>query len=261
MQSKLQKIVNKFVEVKDDYDRLKFKLNEKMKKCEALIEERNKYKNATEGKKIFARKKTEKKIEQSFEDINLDIKEMEKELKHQKKNPKKFPDIKTKEKILDLLKKKLNILKAKYDDNDYDEDEYSHNENQIQTLEKFLNSKQQLGDNNERDIYEEEENKIDEWNKRVKKQDEQLDEIHKGVGKLKKEAGTAGVGINKIGTKVHKLNKHTDKTQKSVKTQNERLKELVFKMRSADRYCCDIILILILIGLLCTLYSIIKHKF
>ena len=249
------------MEVKDDYDRLKFKLNEKMKKCEALIEERNKYKDATEGKKIFARKKTEKMIEQSFEDINLDIKEMEKELKHQKKNPKKFHDIKTKEKILDLLKKKLNILKAKYDDNDYDEDEYSHNENQIQTLEKFLNSKQQLGDNNERDIYEEEENKIDEWNKRVKKQDEQLDEIHKGVGKLKKEAGTAGVGINKIGTKVHKLNKHTDKTQKSVKTQNERLKELVFKMRSADRYCCDIILILILIGLLCTLYSIIKHKF
>jgi hypothetical protein len=250
------------VEVKDDYDRLKFKLNEKMKKCEALIEERNKYKDSTEGKKILARKKAEKKIEQSFEDINLDIKEMEKELKHQKKNPKKFPDIKTKEKIFDLLKKKLNILKAKYDDNDYDEDEYSQNENQIQTLENFLSSKQNFGgDNYERDIYEEEENKIGEWNKRVKQQDEQLDEIHKGVGKLKKEAGTAGIGINKIGTKVKKLNKHTDKTQKSVKSQNERLKELVFKMRSADKYCCDIILILILIGLVCTLYSIIKHKF
>ena len=128
-------------------------------------------------------------------------------------------------------------------------------------MENFLGSKQNFGDNNERDIYEEEENKIEEWNRRMKKQDEQLDEIHKGVGKLKKEAGTAGEGINKIGTKVKNLNKHTDKTQKSVKSQNERLKELVFKMRSADKYCCDIILILILIGLVCTLYSIIKHKF
>ena len=58
-------------------------------------------------------------------------------------------------------------------------------------MENFLSSKQNFGgDNYERDIYEEEENKIGEWNKRVKQQDEQLDEIHKGVGKLKKEAGT-----------------------------------------------------------------------
>ena len=185
---------------------------------------------------------------------------MEKELKHQKKNPKKFPDVQTKEKIMVLLKKKFNIIKAKYEDDDYNEDEYSQNENQIQTLENFLTSKQIFEDNNERDIYEEEENKIDEWNKRIKQQDEQLDEIHEGVGKLKKEAGTAGEGINKIGTKVKNLNEHTDKTQKSVKSQNERLKELVL-IRSADKLCCDIILILILIGLICTLYSVIKHKF
>jgi hypothetical protein len=93
------------VEVKDDYDRLKFKLNEKMKKCEALIEERNKYKDATEGKKILARKKAEKKIEQSFEDINLDIKEMEKELKHQKKILKNFLILKLKKKFLIYSKK------------------------------------------------------------------------------------------------------------------------------------------------------------
>ena len=232
-----------------------------MKKCEALIEERNKYKDATEGRKILARKKAENKIEKSFEDMNLDIKEMEKELKHQKKNPEKFPNLQAKEKILNLLKKKLDILKSKYEDNDFDEDEYDQNENQTQTLETFLNSNQNVGDNVERGIYEEEENKIEEWNNRIKKQDEQLDEIHKGVGKLKKEAGMAGVGINKIGDKGKNLNKHTDKTQKSLNSQNARLKELVNKIRSSNKYCCDIILILILIGLLCTLYSVVKHKY
>ena len=152
-------------------------------------------------------------------------------------------------------------MKSKYEDNDFDEDEYDQNENQIQTLETFLNSNQNVGDNVERGIYEEEENKIEEWNNRIKKQDEQLDEIHKGVGKLKKEAGMAGVGINKIGDKVKNLNKHTDKTQKSLNSQNARLKDLVNKIRRPDKYCCDIILILIVIGLLCTLYSVVKHKY
>ena len=95
----------------------------------------------------------------------------------------------------------------------------------------------------------------------MKNQDEQLDEIHKGVGQLKYEAGLAGQGIRNIDTKVQNVTKHVDKTHKSVNTQNSRLKELIFKFRSADKYCCDIILILILIGLVCTLYSIIKHKF
>ena len=255
--------MNKFVEVKDDFDRLKFKLNEKIKKCELLIDERIKYKNTQDGRKILARKKAEKKLDELYEDIDLDIKEMEKELNHQKKNPKKFPNINTKTQILDLLKKKLKILKSKSeDDEEYDPDEYSQNENQIQTLEQFLTTNNSFqNDINNRDIYEEEENKIGEWKNRIKTQDDKLDEIHKGVGKIKQEAKTAGIGISKTGKRVKELTKHVDKTHKSVSSQNERLKELINKIRSGDKYCCDIILILILIGLIFTLYSIVKHKF
>ena len=232
-----------------------------MKKCEVLLDERSKLKDATTGKKIVERKKIEQRIESILEDIRSDIKEMEKELKHQKKNPKKFPDIDTKNEILDLLIKKADILKSKYEDAEYNEDEYSQNEERIQTLEQFLNTNNSSGNNEGRALYEEEEKKIGEWKYRMKNQDEQLDEIHKGVGQLKYEAGLAGQGIRNIDTKVQNVTKHVDKTHKSVNTQNSRLKELIFKFRSADKYCCDIILILILIGLVCTLYSIIKHKF
>ena len=253
--------MKKFVEVKDDYNRLKFRLNEKMKKCEVLLEERSKLKDATQGKKIMERKKIENKIGQLLEEIRLDLKEMESELKHQKKNPKKFTDVETKSSILELLIKKYEILKSKNEDAYYNEDEYSESENKIQTLEQFLNSNQNSNNvGGGRDLYEEEENKIGEWKNRMKYQDDQLDEIHKGVGRLKQEANTAGKGINDIGTRVNKVSEHVDKTHKSVNTQNSRLKELIFKFRSADKYCCDIILILILIGLVCTLYSIIKHK-
>lgn len=257
----LIKIAKKFVEVKDDYNRLKFITNEKMKKCESLLEERYKLKDATQGKKIMERKKIENKINNLLGDIKDDLKEMEKELKHQRKSPEKFTDVETKSKILDLLKKKLNILKSKYDDDEYSEEDLSQNENQIKTLEQFLNDKGNDSYAVGRDLYDEENNKIGEWKNRVKDQDAQLDEIHKGVGQLKHEAGLAGQGINNFGIKVKKLNKHVDQTHKSVNTQNARLKELINKFRSADKYCCDIILILIFIGLVCTLYSIIKHKY
>ena len=230
-----------------------------MKKCEVLLEERNKLKDATEGRKILERKKVENKINTLLEEIRLDIKEMESELKHQKKNPTKFTDIQTKNTILDLLLKKYDILKSKYEDADFNDEEYSDNENKIQTLEQFINSNK-INNSMGRDLYEEEENKIGEWKNRMKNQDDQLDEIHKGVGVLKQEAGMARKGIDYIGTKVNIVGDHVDKTHKSVNTQNARLKELLFKFRSADKYCCTIILILIFIGLLCTLYSIIKHK-
>lgn len=247
--------------MKDDYNRLKFRLNEKMKKCEVLLEEKSKLKDATSGKKIMERKKIENKLDSLLEEIRVDIKEMETELKHQKKNPKKFTDVKTKSEILELLKKKLDILKSKNEDAEYNDDEYSQNEDRIQTLEQFLNTNNTSGNMIDRSLYTEEENKIGIWKNRVKDQDDQLDEIHKGVGRLKYEAGVAGQGINNIGVKAKAVTQHVDKTHKSVNTQNARLKELLFKFRSADKYCCTIILILIFIGLLCTLYSIIKHKF
>ena len=256
------KIAKKYVEVKDDYNRLKFKVNDKMKKCETLIEERNKLKDATEGKKIMERKKIEKKIDSLIEEIKSDIKEMETEIKYQKKNPQKFTDIQTKSKILDLLKKKLDLIKSRYDDSESSEDDYSRNENQLQTLEQFLNSnKAGSGYNDSRGLYQEEDDKIGEWKNRVNDQDAQLDDIHKGVGNLKYEANRAGQQINDFGIKIKNVTKHVDKTHKSVNTQNARLKELLFKFRSADKFCCTIILVLIFIGLVCTLYSIIKHKF
>ena len=232
-----------------------------MKKCEVLLSERSKLKDATSGKKIMERKKIENNINSLLEDIRLDIKEMEKELKHQRKDPKKFPDVETKSEILNLLVKKKEILKSKYEDAEYNEDEYSQNEEKIQTLEQFLNKNNSNSNVVGRELYEEEENKIGMWKNRVKEQDEQLDEIHIGVGQLKNEAKIAGKMINDIGKKVGKVSKHVDNTHKSVNSQNSRLKELIAKFRSADKYCCDIILILIFIGLVCTLYSIIKHKF
>ena len=68
--------------------------------------------------------------------------------------------------------------------------------------------------------------------KKLKEQDAQLDDIHKGVGNLKYEANRAGQQINDFGIKIKNVTKHVDKTHKSVNTQNARLKELLFKLKN-----------------------------
>jgi DNA anti-recombination protein RmuC len=96
---------------------------------------------------------------------------------------------------------------------------------------------------------------------RKKEQDDKLKVIRKVIQEIKIEAEKAGEVLEEIGKKVKQNEDHIDKTGKKLQTQNERVKDFINKIRSSDKICCDIVLILILIGLVCVLYSIIKHKY
>ncbi len=241
--------------------KLKFQLNEKISKFEALLSQKEKYDENATGKEIIEKKRIEEKLDDIESEFQKDIKNLEQELKAQKKKSNKFYDIEQKEKMVNLLKEKINILEKKYKGEDVDESEVKNNESMIQSLDDFL-KKSKINENPEqRELFEEERNKIEEYDRRRKEQDEQLDEIHKEIKQIKNEAINAGNAINEIGKKI-KINEiHIDDTTKKVKTQNERVKEIVNKIRSSDKICCDIVLILILCGLICVLYSIIKRKF
>ena len=188
--------------------------------------------------------------------------DLEKELRSQKKKQKKYPDVETKEKIMNLLKEKINIIEKKYKGEDLDEEEINDNRTALEKFEDLLKKQKNIRDSTqERDIFLEEEDKIREWDEIKKQQDEGLEAVHKGVKNLKYEAENAGKGIDEIGHIEKKTVKKIYNTTKKIHSQNERLKELVNKIRSSDKICCDIVLILILLGLICVLYSIIKHKF
>ena len=161
----------------------------------------------------------------------------------------------------DSLKEKVKILKNKYNGEEVEE-ELIDNQTALEKLENILEKRKEMGENSdERELYEEENDKIEDWKARVKDQDEMLDEVEEGVKNIKNEAERAGEGISNINKKVKKTQKKMDKTSKKVKTQNDKLKDLVEQIRSSDKICCDLILILILLGLICVLYSVIKHKF
>ena len=156
----------------------------------------------------------------------------------------------------------MQILRYRYDDMEVKDEDIQENRTALEQLEAQLEERKNRENKNvDRDLYDEEIDKMNEWKGRVKKQDEELDAVHEGVKALKHELIQAGEGIDDINRKVKKTHKKMDKTHKKVTTQTQKLKDLVYKVRSADKVCCDIILIMILLGLLGVLYAVIKQKY
>ena len=239
--------------------KLKYQLSEKLSKFEAFLVLKQNYEKSDQARDIVEKYNVEKKLEDLHKDIQKDIEALEKELKAQGKKDNVY-DLDQKKKICQLLKEKAEILEKKYKGEDYEEELNNHNQN-IEQLEDFL-KKSKIEENSElRELYQEEKDKIEQWKGRVKKQDEKLEEVRWAIIQIKEGAIQAGKAIEDIGKRTQKTDDHMTDTIKKTQTQNERVKELVNKMRSSDKICVDITLILILFGLICVLYSIIKHKY
>ena len=253
---------NKFNDVKDSFDRLKFQLNEKIKKCEKLLDEKDKLINPTTGKDIHHKKVLEKKIGELLNDLNNDMNNLSIELKAQKKKKKLYHNLRTKGEILELLKKKIQYMQNRYDNVEINEEEEQNNNTELQKLEIYLEQRKNNKSNYvDRELYDEEKQKMDDWENRIQRQDQGLDEVHQGVKSLKYELALAEEGIDNIQKKVKKTTKKVGKSHKKVTTQTQRIKDLTQKLRSSDKLCCDIILIFILLGLIGVLVAIIRQRY
>ena len=248
--------------MKDSFDRLKFQLNEKVKKCEKLLDEKDKLMNPQTGKEIHHKKVLEKKIEELLKDLNSDMNNLSLEFKAQKKKKKLYHNLRTKGEILNLLKKETQFMQYRYDNTEINEEEERNNNTELEKLELYLeqrkNSKYHPID---RELYDEEKQKMDDWENRIQRQDQGLDEVHQGVKSLKYELNFAEEGIDNIQKKVKKTTKKVGKSHKKVETQTQRIKDLANKLRSSDKLCCDIILIFILLGLIGVLVAIIRQRY
>lgn len=159
-----------------------------------------------------------------------------------------------------LMKERNELLRNKLNGVSIEEKKYEGNKNIIEAFDDLMEKYNKAENEEQREIYEEEQNKIDEWNEKIEQQNEDLNEIEIILRKIKGEAKNAYKKIKNIGGDVEETTKKVDFTNINIKTQNERLKDLLNKIRKSDKICCDIILILILIGLIMVLYRIIKKK-
>lgn len=224
------------------------------------MSERDKLLDSVNPKEIMERNALEKKIEDLLETIEKNIKELEMELKSQKNKPGKYGDVSNKEKMYKLIDEKYRILRNKLDGIDVTEKEIEDNRTCIEKLDVIL--KVQSGTNEpERELYEEEKNKMEEWERKKEEQDKGLDQIHELVKDIRNEAKLAEKNIEQTGKTVKKVSSHTDKSHTQLESQNKKLKDLLDKFRKGDKICVDIILILVVLGLIAVLYAIIKNKY
>jgi chromosome segregation ATPase len=247
--------------VKDGFERLRFQINDELKTVETLLNDRDKILNSTVPKEIFDRKKIESKLEEKLDQVEDMMKKLNIELKAQKNKTGKYGDFTQKEKYVTLMEQKYQLFRSKLDGMDIDEKQIEENKDSIEQLEEILANEEGKTAQEERELYEEEKAKMQEWEEEKARQDQDLDEIGDVVVQLREQSKLASENIDRTNKKVKQVTKKTVQATKKVNQQNKKLKDLVKKLRSGDKLCIDIVLILIVLGLIAVLYNIIKSQF
>ena len=244
--------------VKDSFDKLRFQISEQLKEIETLLAERDKVLNSTVPKEIYERKKLETSLETKLDAVESKMKELNLELKAQKNKIGKYGDFTQKEQMVSLIEQKFQLLRGKLDGMEIEEKQIEENKTSIEQLEDILAKED--GGQPERELYEEEKQAMDEWKEEVKRQDEDIEEIGNIVNDIREQARLASENIDRTNKTVKKLTKSTEQARKNVSSQNTKLKNLVSKLRSGDKICVDIVLILVGLGLVGALYYLIKSR-
>ena len=190
-----------------------------MHNFELLLEEKEKHKNSNTNKDVLSHQKIIKNIESVINQIDEDMMILEKELYFQKK--KRSPDAKTKEDIMKLLKNKFILLKNKFKP----KEEQESNKDKVQSIDDFLENNKS---NNvqQRDIYEEEDEKIKEWENKKQQGDVMINEISDLVKGMNSDAKNLGYAIGEITKKTKKLGNKFNDTYDNTDVQMKRVDKL-----------------------------------
>lgn len=236
-----------------------FKLNDIIKDCEKLFEDKEKYEGLN-GKDIYQRLKIDKEIDLLLITIKKNIDKLKK----------KFGKDKEKEQKIILINRNYELLYNKYNNIEIKP------KKKIISLEEFMKSNDKkdpgsvdvlredvnnISQESERPIYAEEEVIIGEFKMRVEKQNVMIDDLQNAVTGLKAQAKEIGDQIKGINIPVKKIIPKAVIVINNIESKNKRLTDLIKKIRSPCDLFCDILLIVILFGLICVLISIIKHKY
>ena len=153
------------------------------------------------------------------------------------------------------MSEKFNFLNLKFEGNEVNESQLKQNQISIDQLDNIL-EKEAI--NSDEPLPDEAKEKMQEWKKEQEEQDKGLEQIKDGLKILKNEVKLANENISSTNKVVIKVSKHTDKTHERVHSANKKVKDLISKIRSSDKICVDIVLILILVGLICALYNLLN---
>ena len=245
--------------VEDEFEKLRYQINQKLSEVETFLAKKEEYKG-NEGRDVYEKRKISDKIDDGLSDIESNLNKLNTTLRSQKSKPKKYGDVSGKEQVKALMEEKFTFLKNRHEGLPVDEKKVEDNRTNLEKLNQILIERAEQ-EYNDREPNEHEIEAMEKWKKEIGSQDVQLQEIGLGVKELKGRAKNIGKKIDETGKQIKKTSENAKKTEKKLETTNAKLKDLLNKIRSGDKICVDIILILICLGLIAVLYNIIKNKF
>ena len=214
----------------------------------------------TKDRTDFGTIKLGTEIRSKIAELKNQIFELERTLIRQRSNPKKFKpeDISSKEKRLKNYRTHHKIF-----DNRERGDLAPIMEEPIpMTLDQLklqiINDKSTYGDIREEDMSEEEIKALNDFAGEDQKIDKLAGEIDDRLGDLRIKVNNMGEAIDHTAVQIDEANADVSKANKSLMTTNMKLKVIVQKYRSPNKFCLDIICLMLLLGLAVVLYNQLK---
>ena len=124
----------------------------------------------------------------------------------------------------------------------------------------IVNDKSTYGDLREEDMTEEEIKGLNDFAVQDRKIDRLAGEIDDRLGDLRIKVNNMGDGIDRTAVQIDEANADVSKANKSLVTTNMRLKVIVEKYRSPNKFCMDIICLMLVLGLAVVIYNQVKNK-
>jgi len=239
----------------DEFTRLKKQIAKEVKETRKEIEERNSLLGETSNTVATAKQSQSirnkiREIEANTETLRALQEKQEKKLEKKKaKNKATEDDIKEMEyrtQIVDLCTKHIaeckHLEKQGFANNNTFFEGYTKDEKAVTSLPDIDDADFQLLKQNDLKI------------------DAKLDQVGQGVEVLRNMALEMGREIEMQGVMIAELDNRVDETNAQLNNLNRRLKKTLEKVRKGDRFCIDIILIVIVLALAGYIYNIVKKN-
>ncbi|OMJ78570.1 hypothetical protein SteCoe_21594 [Stentor coeruleus] len=248
------------VNTKDKFATMRFSIEEKLHSIEATQEEKKRSleSNHQDSPEII---KLKYKILLLIKETDHELVELYKVIEEQKEKPKIYSqiDIEAKDNKYRWLVKRLDDTKRAEGLGDMVENS-AHRDLQNMKAELMGSGEILIEDvkGREGELLDVEKDAISRWKDMDRKIDEYADKIGDNVLELKNRALNINNVLERHEEKLGDLEEVVDLANTEMETTTKRLKKLIIKVRSGDKFCLTLCLLIVLIGLIVVAYNIIK---
>mmetsp|Transcript_5008 Transcript_5008/g.5705 ORF Transcript_5008/g.5705 Transcript_5008/m.5705 type:complete len:266 (-) Transcript_5008:27-824(-) len=255
----------------DEYQQLVLTIRNKINKVKEDMEKRkdNIKINGYQSKdRILADSRINTSIKETEDDINTV------EILVRKKAAKYSPeDLKNRNKTITLLKKNLSLIRNELmgdkenvsldsdapkkifgDYKDTDSDQISPDNVKVDFEGKEENKYE------DRELNDNEKQALEQFKKNDQELDLVLDKVIAGLSQLEDKGAKLNENINKQNEIINKTSKKIEKTNIRLRQQNNNLKDVLQKIRSTNKLCCDLCLVIFILGLFTSMFAILNSK-